>query len=297
MNELDVQTEEIVIRTEGTNLGARAYFGGKKRLIVYLAPICLHSGWFKKALSKIALSFQATIIAIDLPGVGLSKNEFIVRNRQGIFGKLKSYCDFDLMSFVGKVQLVLKRIKAEYDIDTVYLLGSSLGGIIASYILAQDKGEILNGVIFQAGFASSGEEIKGYVKPRILRVPEKRYYPWLKRIFKGVPVFVFVHWSIPESQAVFRNTRQTWRLLRRFLKDSNTVISFTIRTLESLIYAPKITLPENVPVLLLRSGKDNIPANQFLETWLAQHHCPQEIVLLENAPHLLFEDETSKTTQ
>lgn len=296
VREIGVQTEEIIIKTEGTDLGALVYHGGNKRLIIYFAPICLHSGWFKKALGEMAFAFEATIVAIDLPGVGLSDNKFVVNGRRGVINKLRSYCDFDLTVLSGKIQASLQWLKEKYQIERVYLFGSSLGGIIASYVLAEDKGEILDGVIFQAGFATSSEEIKRYVKPRVLKVPKRRYYPWLKKVFKGVPVFVFLHWSMPESQAVFRETRKTWRLLKRFLRDSNTVISFTTRTLESLMYAPEIRLPEDVPVLLIRSEKDSIPANQFLEESLKQQNCPQTIVLLKNAPHLFFDDEkiTSK---
>ena len=286
-----MQVEEITIKTEGTDLGARVYQGGKKRLIVYLSPICLHSGWFKEVLEKLAIQFEATIVAIDVPGIGLSPGGIVVVGRKGVIGKLFSCCDFDLTVLAEKIKRALPDLKKEYQTEKTYLLGSSLGGIISSYVLAVDQGNVLDGVIFQAGFASSGAEINQYVKPRIRKIPEQAYYSQIKKALTGLPAFAFVYWSVPGIDSVIKQTKETAQFVDRFLKDPETVISFTIRTLESLFYAPEILLPEAVPILFLKSERDGMPVNQQIEMFLARHHCDKTIVLLKGAPHLVFDSE------
>ncbi|MBU1045761.1 alpha/beta hydrolase [Patescibacteria group bacterium] len=287
-----MEPKEILIRTDGEQdaLGAWLYQGAGKRLIVYLSPICLHGGWFKEALKEIAVQLEATLIAIDLPGIGQSRGGVTVGNRKGLFNKLRSCCDFELTTLCQQLQRAVYWLKQEFRPEIVYGLGSSIGGIVTSYLLAEDKGDVLDGAIFQAGFASSGAEIGQYVKPRILKIPQWRYYEELKRRFKPpIPVFVFVNWSIPSTEAVTTQFKETRKLITRFLKDPDTVISFTIESLESLINAPAIILPPNVPVLLLKSENDLIPANQQAEAFLERHPCDKTIVSLSGAPHIIFE--------
>ncbi len=287
-----MEPREILIKIDGERgaLGAWLYQGVGKRLIVYLSPICLHGGWFKEALAEVAGQLKATLVAIDLPGIGQSQGGITVGNRKGLFNKIRSCCDFELLTLCQQLQRTIHWLKQEFRPETVYILGSSMGGIVASYLLAADKGDVLDGAIFQAGFASSGAEIGQYVKPRILKISQWRHYDELKRRFKPpIPVFVFVNWSIPSTKAVTKQFNETRKLITRFLKDPDTVISFTLKSLESLINAPEIILPPNVPVLLLKSENDLIPANQQTEAFLERHSCDKTIVSLKGAPHIVFE--------
>ncbi len=288
-----MEARQRLIKVDGWQaLGAWIYGGSRKRLIVYLSPITLHGGWFKEALTKMAKELEATIIAIDLPGIGQSQGGVRTGDGIGLRNKFHSYYNFDLVELSQQLQEAICWLKREFLAEKVYAMGTSIGGVIQSYLLAKDRGKCLDGAIFQAGFASSQEEIGSYVSPLILKLYQNEHY-WLKRKIEKlpIPVFFFTRWSKPSWQSVFLEFWPTIRLLYRVIQDPNTSICFNLSTLESLIRAPNITLPLSVPILFLQSGKDRGIVNQGIAHLLERHPCDQTIVPLRKASHIILNDE------
>lgn len=290
-----MQPNQILISLYGYPiLGAWVYGKERQRIIAYLSPIALHGGWyqFQQGLTKIAEELKATIIAIDLPGAGQSRGGVRKGDGIGLRNKFHSYYSFDLIGLSYYLQKVICWLKSEFQVERVYSMGTSFGGIVQSYILSKDRGKCLDGAIFQAGFASSSEEMAYYVWPPILKLYQRQKRNWIKRILetRPVPLFLFTRWSKPSWQSVFGEFFPTIRLLYRVVQDPNTSICFDDSTLESLIRAPEITLPENVPILFLQSGKDRGIVNQGIVRFLERHPCEQTIVPLKEASHIILND-------
>jgi alpha-beta hydrolase superfamily lysophospholipase len=124
-----------------------------------------------------------------------------------------------------------------------------------------------------------------------LVIPQDWIIPLLKDS-DGPPIsaLLFVGWGSSNKQALTKDLDKTWYVIKTFLSDDNALIAFSPRALRSLVNAPTITLPQKLPVLLLKSENDITPANKHLEGFLLKHPSANKVVVLKGAPHIVLSD-------
>ncbi|MFQ6090492.1 MAG: alpha/beta hydrolase, partial [Candidatus Bipolaricaulia bacterium] len=150
--------EEARVATGSGELHLDIYPHGGHRPLLYLHPAGCYAGMFQEQLGRLAEA-GFTVVALDLPGHGRS-------GRKG---------DFDLLQAARSILEVGEWIAKEFG-ERPGLLGTSLGGVIGSYALVLDDGEIFPAAVLHSP-AATPEEVRRYSRfPRLFASLLKPYH-------------------------------------------------------------------------------------------------------------------------
>ena len=261
-NRVMIPPEEARVRTGGGEVHLDIYHHEGCRALLYLHPAGCYAGMFQEQLKRLTEA-GFTVVAMDLPGHGRS-------GRKG---------DFTLLGAAQAVLSIGEWITGELGLRPG-LWGSSLGGVIGSYVLVLDDERIFPAAVLHSP-AATPEEVRGYSRFPRLFAELLKPYRWLEdhlieslpADMRGylsplnpgrwkLPIPLFFNPSAGRTEISLERIGWAFAWVRHPLKTS----CYTLRTFASLI---DTALPGGletieVPVLVLLPEEDRIAPHEFI---------------------------------
>ncbi|MFQ5796226.1 MAG: alpha/beta hydrolase [Candidatus Bipolaricaulia bacterium] len=276
--------------------------GEGRPVILFLHASGCHALMYRTLLSQLATAGY-NIVAPDFQGHGEN------RGRRG---------HFTLQELVNNA-LDAARWACENLDDRIILVGTSMGGIVGFYALAQDAASdrpLIHSAVLHT-IAGSPEDVQAYSRfPRFFLKIRSFFYVWIRVRDRIIPVrlrrraplrlrqFLEIErWRVMPIPFFLRSSGSIeatgrrrvvlgFQALVKWIRDRRKVLAFTLSSTERLVSEPPPAPIETieVPIAMIILEKDRIipDPEQFAKRVLSQTRAQWTVYRIPNAKHSAF---------
>ncbi len=212
------------------------------------------------------------IVAPDLPGHGLSSGRRGHFNMKELLNVLYDVCSYINENFNGKIAS----------------MGSSLGGIITLYVVANDN-RISAGVCHNTAILNEGAH------KRIVKV--KGFYKYLKPLVpilsKILPIFKLSVWIYLDPYKLIKN-EEWYNKIQILLNDKLVSDKYTLKSLATQMRAklPKPVEEIDTPIMIIDGTDDVLFSTEYMKEIFdkLQNSKNKKLEIIENGSHLILHE-------
>ncbi len=241
-----------------------------KPTILFIHGTAVYSRFYADFLYKLhEQGYQ--IIGLDLPGHGLTDG------RRG---------HFSMEELVAAVSEVNSHVMEKYN-ERVILMGSSLGGILTLYTLANDE-RFLAGICVNAAVLNEGEYQKEHIKVSGIY---KLLMPAVPYFAKLIPILGISVWVYLDAKNLVQKP-ESIELIDVLLKDELLTDKYTLKSLATQMRAiPAKPVEEiNTPIMILNGSKDIIFSEDYMQKLFDRLESSKnkKIEIIPNSSHMVL---------